>query len=256
MRKKKARTKSGRLVIGHLERISSDIFEKYNSIITGIVGGRYGIYALYRNKRLYYVGLATDLKRRVNHHLRDRHKGKWNYFSLYLARSERFLKDLECLAIRIAYPKGNKTRGKFGGVPDLRRMLKRQIKTQVIDEIDTILGRFTFGLAKRRKSRSRSAEKAAGIAAVATKRKSKSQIPLKGLLSRKHIRAVYKGKEYIGSVYSSGRIRLKHLAQTFDSPSGAGTAVRQKHTDGWFFWHYKNNDGEWVPLDSLRKSSR
>ncbi|MBT3199633.1 MAG: GIY-YIG nuclease family protein [Phycisphaerales bacterium] len=53
------------LVLGHLERISSAVFDKYKQVITEMVGGRNGIYALYRNKRLYYVGLATNFKSRI-----------------------------------------------------------------------------------------------------------------------------------------------------------------------------------------------
>jgi type I restriction-modification system DNA methylase subunit len=36
-------------------------------------GRRHGVYALYRGNRLYYVGLASNLRSRLNTHLRDRH---------------------------------------------------------------------------------------------------------------------------------------------------------------------------------------
>ncbi len=85
MAKKKAGRRRGGLVLGHLERISSAAFDKYNQVITELVGGKNGIYALYRNNQLYYVGLATNLRQRINQHLKDRHAGKWNYFSLYLS---------------------------------------------------------------------------------------------------------------------------------------------------------------------------
>ena len=41
----------GSLVLGHLERISSNVFVKHKDVITDMVGGRDGIYALYRNKQ-------------------------------------------------------------------------------------------------------------------------------------------------------------------------------------------------------------
>ena len=63
----------GQLVCEHLENISLDALEKHQDIIREYVKGRHGIYALYRNGRLYYVGLASDLRRRLKHHLHDRH---------------------------------------------------------------------------------------------------------------------------------------------------------------------------------------
>ena len=67
MKRRKARSVSTRLVMGYLERISSGVFDRYSKLITGLVGGKHGIYALYRNNTLYYVGLATDLRKRPNH---------------------------------------------------------------------------------------------------------------------------------------------------------------------------------------------
>jgi len=127
------------LVMGYMEHVSSTAFERFTGVITELAGGKNGIYALYRNNNLYYVGLATDLKKRVRKHLRDRHAGKWNSFSLYLVRSERHLRDLESLAIRIADPKANKVRGKPRGARDLRRLLKRKMNEQARREISVIL---------------------------------------------------------------------------------------------------------------------
>jgi hypothetical protein len=127
-------------VVGFLEGVERRVFDEFSDEITELVGNRHGIYARYRNQHLYYVGLARNLKGRVKHHLRDRHRGKWNYFSMYLVRSEQNLKDLEALAIRIAYPEGNKTRGRFGGAPDLRRLLKRKMTRRAVAEIKNIMG--------------------------------------------------------------------------------------------------------------------
>lgn len=55
--------KSKSLVGGYLERISVKAFEKYQREITDLVRARHGVYALYKNDRLYYVGLAVDLRR-------------------------------------------------------------------------------------------------------------------------------------------------------------------------------------------------
>ena len=233
---KKAREGRRRLVIGHLERISSGVFDRYSRVITDLVGGKNGIYALYRNQTLHYVGLATDLRKRLNQHLRDRHKGKWNYFSLYLVRSERSLRDLEDLVLRIAYPKGNVVRGKFGGAPDLRKVLKSQIRTRAIEEINKLMGRAGSPRTKRRRGKR---PVAAG----------KDHPPLKGLLGRRALRD--KRNLHSAWVYASGRIRYK--GKRYNSPSAAAAAaVGRKTCNGWAFWRYKNDKGQWVPLRELR----
>jgi hypothetical protein len=140
-RAKSATNQPGGLVVAYLERVSGSVFDKYSEEITQLVGNQHGIYALYRNRNLYYVGLARNLKGRVKHHLRDRHAGRWNHFSMYLVHSEHCLRDLEALVIRIAYPEGNKTRGKFGGAPDLRKSLEEKLTRRATAEIDTIMVR-------------------------------------------------------------------------------------------------------------------
>lgn len=45
---------------------------------------------------------------RVNHHLKDWHKGKWDRFSVYLTNDDEHIKPLESLMLRIINPKGNK----------------------------------------------------------------------------------------------------------------------------------------------------
>ena len=50
------------LVSQHLENISSDALEKYQDIVRHYVRGRQGVYGLYRRGKLYYVGLASNLR--------------------------------------------------------------------------------------------------------------------------------------------------------------------------------------------------
>ena len=70
------------LVCQHLENLSRVALEKYQDIIRDYVRHRHGIYALYRKDRLYYVGLAANLRSRLTAHLRDRHAGTWDRFSI------------------------------------------------------------------------------------------------------------------------------------------------------------------------------
>jgi type III restriction enzyme len=94
MSKKKAKRAARPIVAGHLEKISSRIFDQNRSLITEMIKGRYGVYALYRREKLYYVGLATNLRSRINQHLKDRHKGKWTHFSLYILRKTDHLREI------------------------------------------------------------------------------------------------------------------------------------------------------------------
>src|SRR3990172_512495 len=91
--------KRTQLVSQHLENISSDLLEKYQDVVRSYVRGRQGISALYRRNKLYYVGLARNLRTRLNQHLRDRHKGGWDRFSVYLTIGDSHLKELESLIL-------------------------------------------------------------------------------------------------------------------------------------------------------------
>ncbi|MEK6756866.1 MAG: DUF2924 domain-containing protein, partial [Bacteroidota bacterium] len=66
------------------------------------------------------------------------------------------------------------------------------------------------------------------------------------------LRKTFKGRECVATVASDGRISFG--GRTFNSPSLAANYVRGgKHTNGWKFWNYRNERGEWAPLDELRK---
>jgi len=190
------------LVLGHLERISSAVFMKYKQVITEMVGGKNGIYALYRNKRLYYVGLATNLKSRVNQHLKDRHKGKWTHFSLYLVRSEKHMKDLESLCLRIADPEGNRVVGKLAGAKNLQRAFKKKLLDEAHKEVENLMGGRTTP-APKKKAKSAKMVKA-GKKAAATRRASGKKIPLAGILKDKTLRGTYKGATYRAWVHCHG----------------------------------------------------
>ena len=124
--KKPHKPKTG-LVIEHVEGISRTAIRRYPEIITEFARGKSGVYALYNNKDLYYVGLAKNLKSRLHGHLRDRHSEAWDRFSVYLTRGDEHLKELESLVLRIASPKGNRVMGKFGGSSDLLRTFRQRI---------------------------------------------------------------------------------------------------------------------------------
>lgn len=70
---KKGKYRKRPIVTGYLETVSSTIFDRQREAITEMTTGRQGLYALYRRNKLYYVGLASNLKSRINGHLKDRH---------------------------------------------------------------------------------------------------------------------------------------------------------------------------------------
>ncbi|MBM3332736.1 GIY-YIG nuclease family protein [candidate division WOR-3 bacterium] len=130
--------KSPRLITGCLEGISKRVFADYSAQIAELAGEQSGIYALYNRGKLYYVGLATDLRRRIKHHLEDRHARNWDTFSLYVVRREAHLRDLEAMSIRIAKPKGNDIRG--GRLTSLKPELKALIDEWNLRRTSRILG--------------------------------------------------------------------------------------------------------------------
>ncbi len=240
--KYKTKRKSRSIVTGYLEKISSKVFDEYRKQITELIKGNYGVYALYRREKLYYIGLASDFKKRLNYHLKDHHKGKWTHFSLYIIRKTDHIREIEAILLRIADPTGNYQKGKLKGSRNLRPTLKRIMSEDSKRVIDEILGQVDKPV-KRAKAKTR------------RKKTIEGDRPLKGLLRGwQRIYATYKGKEYKAKVRPNGMIEMIPGRQLYDSPSAAALAIIQKgQRNGWIFWKYKNEKGELVMLKELRK---
>ncbi len=238
--KKKKTRRSRQLVLGHLERISSKVFSDFPKQLTDLVSKQHGVYALYKGNRLYYVGLASNLRNRIRHHLRDRHAGKWDKFSLYLVRKADHIKELESLILRIADPTGNAIRGGLARAENLRFELQAKIKAAQEKQLFSLLGAKKRIKLKQRRSRPQRKVKMASKPALApyVKRRFK-------------IRARDRGKLFEARVRSNGTINFN--GNLFNSPSGAGKAATGRLKNGWWFWHFKNKKGEWVRLRELRR---
>jgi len=247
MPKKKTKRKSRSIIIGHLERISSKVFDQYRKQITDIIKGNYGVYALYRRDKLYYIGLATDFHRRIPQHLKDRHKGRWNYFSLYIIRKSDHIREIETLLLCIANPSGNVQKGKLKGSrnlgPKLKRLMTEDFKKFMEVTFGDTIKKTSIKKGATSKSKSRSAS---GIMP-------KEKRPLLGYFPKgKMIYANYKGQQFKAWISYHARIRFE--GRYYDTPSAAGAAVRNgKSTDGWHFWKYKDKNGELQKLSTLRK---
>src|SRR4030043_1181188 len=129
------------LVCQQLENISREALGKYQDIIRQHVRRRHGVYALYRRGRLHYVGLASNLRSRLGHHLKDRHQDSWDRFSVYLTIGDTHLKGLEALILRIVKPAGNKVKGKFAKCEDIRRKFARDVRRNQREELRSLLGK-------------------------------------------------------------------------------------------------------------------
>src|SRR5690242_9157663 len=109
------RRRKPKLVTQYLENIAREAIEQHEDVVREIFGRRAGIYALYRRKKLYYAGLATDLIRRLKAHLNDHHHDSWDTFSIYFTIGDRHMPELESLVLRMTQPPGNRQLGTFSG---------------------------------------------------------------------------------------------------------------------------------------------
>ncbi len=242
--KSRSKRRARHLVQGHLERISSRAFDDYREVITKFIGRSHGVYALYKDDRLYYVGLASNLRRRIKRHLKDRHSQRWDRFSLYLVGNSDHLKELESLVLHIASPRGNIQAGKLPGSRNMVHELKRLVKEHEQRQLERLLyGKQTIRVAGRRSHKVRRPRKRKPLV---------REYPLKGLLRRNQpLRAFYKGRVYKAKARTSGRIYLN--GKLYDSPSGAAKSIVKRRVNGWRFWHFRNKKGEWERLKSRQK---
>jgi hypothetical protein len=98
-------------------------------------GIKHGIYALYDKKgRLYYSGKASDLAKRLNQHLKDRHGDSWELMTLFLVANTADVAQLEGVVVAAARPPGNKQKPKIG--QDLRKSLRRYLQHDALVQID------------------------------------------------------------------------------------------------------------------------
>jgi hypothetical protein len=243
---KKRSYKKSPIVTGYLEKVSSSIFEKQRRAITEMTRGKQGLYALYRKDKLYYVGLASNLRGRINNHLKDHHKGCWTHFSLYIIRHEEHIKEIESLLLRISWPAGNKVKGKLRRSANMLPLLKRKVRDDMLREMIEL---FRDDKLDHHKKPDMSA---AGVKSWETRRKRAKRVMGDKIKGGKMVYARYKGKEYKAWVCSNGTIKMD--GKTYSSPSAAGSAVRGgKATNGWVFWRVKDASGKMVKLSTYRK---
>lgn len=136
-------TTKGALIKGMTRHLPSEILDNpiFRKKLQELMRGYAGIYALYDGERPYYVGLTTNLFGRVNHHLRDRHKGEWDHFVIFRIKKVDYLKDIETLITRLMPWPGNRVRGNVPRDGDINRILRQILSehTREIREIRKVL---------------------------------------------------------------------------------------------------------------------
>ena len=223
------------LVCQYLEHVSWKLLQDYQEVIRRYIRQRHGVYALYRKDKLYYVGLANNLRGRLKQHLRDRHGGLWDRFSIYLTIGDRHIRELESLLLRIVRPAGNKQVGRFGRAESLRKQFANEIRQQERDRLAMLLG-LTIP------TRKALAQKLLDVQGVMGRYLNGRRLRLKGW---------YKGRTYRALVMRDGRFRFGE--KLYGSPSLAAAKARKTpKCDGWRFWHYERAPGDWVRLRELR----
>ncbi len=213
------------LITQSLEHISKEIFSKYSDLITQLIEKSSGVYALYDENELYYVGRATQLRTRVKQHLKDRHEAGWTHFSLFLIRNDEHIGEMESLLVRIANPKGNAVKPKGKDSRKLHKQLEQLIKLKHKQELDSL---FSARTNKHKRDKIKNRE-------------------LNGLVEKRTpIYRTYKGKEYKAILTPAGIIVYK--GRKYSSPTGAAKVVAKRMVNGWYFWYIRDKNNNWVRL--------
>ena len=136
---KKRKTTPASLVVSHLRGIKRALLEGEKRLafleFLKQTDDRRGIYALYDSKgRLHYTGKASDLPRRLDQHLKDKHAESWDQMTLFFLSPSANVAELEGLIVATATPPGNRQRPRIG--TDRRKELRRFLKKDAMDQID------------------------------------------------------------------------------------------------------------------------
>jgi len=229
------------LVTLHLENISGEMLTDSWDLIAEHTEHRQGVYALYRKRKLYYVGLASNLAGRLKAHRRDQLKGSWDRFSVYLTIGDEHMRELEALLLRIIKPSGNKVSGKFAKSQDLKPVLRQQYRARTKRDEEIVFGGRAPG--KRDKPSRKVVRKS-----KATGRRPKLAPYVDGTFN---LRARAKGKTHRARVRRDGTIGFR--GKVYNSPSLAGKAAIGRSVNGWTFWKFERSPSYWVPLGELRR---
>jgi hypothetical protein len=179
---------------------------------------RNGIYVLLKKKKVYYAGLASNLRTRLKHHLKDRHSDSWDRMSVYLTIGDKHLREMESLLIRVVNPPGNRQKGRFSGAENLERPFRRALDQKHRRDTLSLFGRDDD-------SSVRFAEPA----------------------RTKSIRAKHRGRTIRARAKPDGTVRYK--GRIYSSLSAAAKKVCGHAKNGRWFWRVERSPGDWVRIN-------
>jgi len=232
--KRRRRRSREALVHQHLENVSRELLERHPDVVRQFIGRNAGIYALYRKDKLYYIGLATGLRGRLKAHVKNRHGGSWDRFSIYLTIKDQHLREIEALLLRIANLVGAKQRGKLAQSKDMRRGIARAIREKQHNEASALFGRESTPV--------QNARRADGVDSVLHR-----LLPQGGRL-----RGTLKGRTFRARVRPNGKIRFN--GKFYKSLTLAAVAAVKRPTNGWWFWQIERGRRNWVTLNKIRRA--
>ncbi|WP_428057538.1 GIY-YIG nuclease family protein [Candidatus Avelusimicrobium alvi] len=203
------------IITKKLQNVSVAAVEDFSPILLDCVGEDQGIYVLYKGAKLYYIGRAVNLQKRLAQHLRDRHQKKWDKFSLFVVSDEKHIGDLESLLIDICEPTGNRSHPKTE-VKDLKKEFEDRIDAFHADEKALLLGEKP--ICKKQKMIS--------------------------------LQRIYKGKKYTAA-FDCKQHTVLYNKVLYSSPSAAARAVVKHSANGLLFWKGTDKKGKLVPLKKL-----
>jgi hypothetical protein len=206
-----------KLVTQFLENIHRQALEDHPELVKEFFRRRNGIYALFKKGELYYAGLASDLRWRLKHHLRDRHRDSWDAFSGYLTIGDNHLRELEALLIRVVRPPGNKQLGKFAGAENLSRKFEKALSNKQRLERLRLMGR--------------------PVEVSEEPKRSRRMVRLRGHYKKRLNKAKLRRD---GTVAHGGKV--------YSSLSAAASAICGHPTNGRWFWHFERSPGDWVRM--------
>ena len=234
MRRKK------RIFIEKIEGIPISFFERrYKDLVKEKLKNKFGVYALYDKKgRLYYVGIAQhNIAGRIKQHLKNKHEGKWQFFSVYFTKKQSVIKILEDAFISMVLPKGN-----------IQKPTKiNKGNKQIINEMKRIDKKQRMPMSSSRGKRKKSHAK---------RSKKKNRSSLKNYFEKSRpLMKSYKGKTYKAILLKSGKIKYKN--KKYNTPSAAAKVIVSKRApnsgfSGWNFWSVKTLRGNWIKLRDLK----
>jgi hypothetical protein len=105
----KVSSKDIELISGFMSKLpASSLVNDYTKYpVKKLLKGKIGIYVLYENDKIYYVGKGIIYNELRNYYLHGKHKNNWDSFSFAELKQSRYKEELEDLLISIIHPPGN-----------------------------------------------------------------------------------------------------------------------------------------------------